>query len=409
MPDRVDGARLWDRLMVMAEVGATAHGGSNRQALSDEDAAGRDLFVGWARAAGCSVELDQIGNLFLRRAGTSDEADPVLIGSHLDTQPTGGRFDGVYGVLGGLEVIERLNDLDQETERAVDVVVWTNEEGSRFQYSMMGSAVWSGALDLGTARRLEDVDGVTVGAELDRLGWSGPRPARPRPYRAAFELHIEQGPILEREGHQIGIVTGVQGLRWFTIELAGFAAHAGPTPMTDRRDPARAIAAIIDGVYAAAADLAPWGRATFAQFASTPVSPNTVPETLSCTLDLRHPDHDALDQLEQQMRAVVRSVGDTTGVEATVTLENDSPPVGFDSDCVEAVRGAADRLGLTSTSMVSGAGHDACYVATRVPTSMIFIPCENGLSHNEAESISPEQAEQGASVLLGAVRSMAGG
>ncbi|MCP3989302.1 MAG: Zn-dependent hydrolase [Actinomycetia bacterium] len=408
MTIRIDGERLWSRLMTMAEVGATPNGGSNRQALSNDDAAGRALLLGWAETAGCRAEIDEIGNLFLRRAGSNEKADPVMIGSHLDTQPTGGRFDGVYGVLGGFEVIERLNDLDRVTERPIELVVWTNEEGSRFQYSMMGSAVWAGKLALSTACELEDVDGITVGAELDRLGWRGSRPARFRPYHAAFELHIEQGPILERDGLEVGVVTGVQGLRWFTIELAGFPAHAGPTPMTGRRDPARAIAAIVDGVYAAAEALAPWGRATFAQFASTPVSPNTIPETLTCTLDLRHPEIGYLDQLEAEMRAVVASVAEQTGVGAQVTIQNDSPPVHFDPDCIKAVQGAVDGLGFTNTSMVSGAGHDACYVATRSPTSMIFVPCDDGLSHNEAESISLDQAERGASVLLGAVETMSG-
>ena len=245
--EQVDGDRLWSRLMDMAEIGATANGGSNRQALSDEDAAGRALFVHWAEAAGCTAETDRIGNLWVRRPGTDPEADPVLIGSHLDTQPTGGRFDGVYGVLGGLEVIERLDDLGASTTRPIDLVVWTNEEGSRFQYSMMGSAVWSQKLELEGALALADADGLTVADELDRLGWAGTRPAAPTGAAAAFELHIEQGPILEDERIDIGVVTGVQGLRWYTIELEGFPAHAGPTPMAGRRDPARAIAAIVDG------------------------------------------------------------------------------------------------------------------------------------------------------------------
>ena len=393
--------------MAMAAVAPTANGGSNRQALSDDDAAGRALFRGWVEAAGCTTELDQIGNLFVRRPGIDDDADPVLIGSHLDTQPTGGRFDGVYGVLGGLEVIERLNDLGERTERPVELAVWTNEEGSRFQHSMMGSAVWAGKLPLIHAEKLTDVDGVTVGAELDRLGWRGPRPAVPRPYAATFELHIEQGPILENEAVEIGVVTGVQGLRWYTLELQGFPAHAGPTPMDGRRDPARAVAAIIDRVYEAVADCAPWGRGTFAQFASSPVSPNTIPELLTCSLDLRHPDADVLDRLESQMRSIVADVAAQTGVAATVQLENDSPPVAFDPSCIDAVQASVDQLGFSNRAMISGAGHDACYVAAHCPTSMIFVPCDDGLSHNEAENIDPVQAEQGASVLLGAVRRMA--
>ena len=407
MTNEVDGDRLWARLMAMAEVGATVNGGSNRQALSDEDAAGRNLLLGWAEAAGCEPSVDEIGNLFLRRAGADEGADPILIGSHLDTQPTGGRFDGVYGVLGGFEVIERLNDLAATTRRPIELAVWTNEEGSRFQYSMMGSAVWARKLALEEACGLVDVDGISVGAELDRLGWRGARPARPHPYHAAFELHIEQGPILEQEGLEIGVVTGVQGLRWFTIELAGQPAHAGPTPMVGRRDPARAIAAIVDRVYAAAAELAPWGRATFAQFTSTPVSPNTVPETLTCTLDIRHPELDSLDWLEARVRAIVAEEGERLGVGTEVVGQNDSPPVHFDRRCIDAVQAAVDELGFTNTAMISGAGHDACYVATHCPTSMIFIPCADGLSHNEAELITPAQAQQGASVLLNAVHTLA--
>lgn len=393
--------------MAMAEVGATDKGGSNRQALSDADAAGRALFLGWAEVAGCSNQIDEIGNLFVRRSGSDESLAPILVGSHLDTQPTGGRFDGVYGVLGGLEVIERMNDLGVVTRRPIELAVWTNEEGSRFQYSMMGSAVWAGKLSIDHALALTDVDGISVAAELDRLGWRGNRPAAASPYRAAFELHIEQGPILEQEDLEIGVVTAVQGLRWFTIDLAGFPAHAGPTPMSGRRDPARAIAAIIDQVYSIVDEHRPWARATFAQFASLPVSPNTVPVQLVCSLDLRHPDGAVLDELEHRMRQAVAVVAAEVGVEAAVTIENDSPPVAFDPDCVAAVARSADALGFSSTEIVSGAGHDACYVAGHCPTSMIFVPCDDGLSHNEAERISAEQAERGASVLLGAVLAMA--
>ena len=407
MPTTVDSERLWDRLMMMAEVGATSRGGSNRQALSDEDAAGRALLLDWAHAAGCTSETDQIGNLFVRRAGRDDSADPVLVGSHLDTQPTGGRFDGVLGVLGGLEVIESLNDGQIDTDRPVELVVWTNEEGSRFQHSMMGSAVWSGKLDREKAFELTDEDGVTVAGELERLGWAGERPAEPTRYAAAFELHIEQGPILETDSLEVGVVTGVQGLRWYTIVLTGEPAHAGPTPMEERRDPAAAIARVIDSVYATTAEHAPWGRSTFAQFRSEPTSPNTVPRRLTCTLDLRHPDLASLDAMEANLREVLTAQSEH-GVGAELTCENDSPPVAFDEVCISAVQSAVDELGLTNRRMVSGAGHDSCYVAAHCPTSMIFVPCEGGVSHNESESITPEQAANGANVLLGAVKRTAG-
>ncbi|MEM7339341.1 MAG: Zn-dependent hydrolase [Actinomycetota bacterium] len=400
---RVDGARLWSRLMDMAEIGATDRGGSNRQALSDDDAAGRALFESWAQAAGCTIELDEVGNLFARRAGRDDSLAPVMVGSHLDTQPTGGRFDGVYGVLAGLEVVERLNDFGRTTARPIEIVVWTNEEGSRFPMSMMGSAVWAGKTDLGDVRALTDIDGISVGSELDRLGWAGSRPAARSDYRAAFELHIEQGPLLEADDLPIGVVTGVQGLRWFTIELMGSPAHAGPTPMEVRRDPARAVADIISAVYAAVAEAGEWARGTFAQFSSTPVSPNTVPELVRFSLDLRHPDGDVLDGLEQQMRAIVASAAARHRISAVVEKQNDSPPVAFAPDCVESVADAAEALGLPARRMVSGAGHDACYVAGHCPTAMIFVPCEDGLSHNEAENIEAAQAEAGADVLLNAV------
>lgn len=407
--NHVDGARLWSRLMAMAEVAPTDKGGSNRQALSDDDAAGRALLLQWTAAAGCSHEVDEVGNLFVRRPGRNPDAEPVVVGSHLDTQPLGGRFDGVYGVLGGLEVLERLNDLDIETERPIDLVVWTNEEGSRFPPSMMGSAVWAGHMGLDEARASTDVNGITAGEELDRLGWAGTRPAQPVPIAAAFELHIEQGPILEHEELEVGIVTGVQGLRWFTIELEGYPAHAGPTPMVGRKDPARAIGAIIGRVYEMVDGNGPWGRGTFAQFRSHPVSPNTIPERLWCTLDLRHPDLDTLETMEQQMRTIVAEEAERLGVGADVRRENNSPPVAFAPACITSVTEAVQELGYSHQQMISGAGHDACYVASHAPTSMIFIPCDDGLSHNEAENITAEQAERGASVLLGAVLRSAGG
>lgn len=393
--------------MAMAEVGPGVAGGSNRQALSDDDRDGRNLFISWAEAAGCTIVFDEIGNLFARRPGTDPDRAPVLIGSHLDTQPTGGRFDGVYGVLGGLEVIESLNDDNISTAAPVEVAVWTNEEGSRFQHSMMGSGVWAGFLDLEEARALVDVDGISVGSELDRHGWAGTRPTAPADYDASFELHIEQGPILEADEVEIGIVTAVQGLRWYTLELFGHPAHAGPTPMDVRKDPSRALGAIISDVYEMAAIHAPWARATFAMFRSEPVSPNTVPERIVCSLDMRHPDKATLQQMDDAMRAIVERHTAAHDVTFAVTVDNDSPPVQFDETCVAAVESSVRSLGFSHQRMVSGAGHDACYISAHVPTSMIFVPCDDGLSHNEAENISPEEAERGASVLLNAVLEVA--
>ena len=273
---RADHDRLWSRLMAMAEVGGTPAGGSNRQSLSDEDKAGRDLFIGWAERAGCSIELDGVGNLFARRPGGDADSPPVVLGSHLDTQPTGGRFDGVYGALAGLEVVEALNDASVQTRAPIEVACWTNEEGSRFAVSMMGSAVWAGVLDLESIRALTDRSGISVGTELDRLGWAGTAPFG-KPLGAYLELHIEQGPILEASGSSIGVVTGVQGIRWFKVTIEGFPAHAGTTPMDRRHDPARPLAAVLRGLYEMGADHAPQVRLTPAQFTSEPISPNTVP------------------------------------------------------------------------------------------------------------------------------------
>ena len=402
-----DPDRLWSRLMDMAEVGTTPAGGSNRQALSDDDKAGRDLFIGWAERAGCSIELDGVGNLFARRPGTDATAPPVVVGSHLDTQPTGGRFDGVYGVLGGLEVVETLNDAAVQTRAPVEVAVWTNEEGSRFAVSMMGSAVWAGVLDLESVRALTDRSGTSVGAELDRLGWAGTA-ALGKPLRAYLELHIEQGPILEASGSSIGVVTGVQGIRWFTITLDGFPAHAGTTPMDRRRDPARPLAAVLSGLYEMAAAHAPQIRVTPAQFQSEPVSPNTVPAKVTFTLDLRHPNPAVLDEMESGLRALADRAAAEHGCEPHIAVINDCPPVVFDDECVQAVESAARRCGFAYERIGSGAGHDACHVALKAPTGMIFVPCQDGLSHNEAESIEPAAAGRGAEVLLHAALDLAG-
>jgi beta-ureidopropionase / N-carbamoyl-L-amino-acid hydrolase len=397
---RVDGDRLWRHLMAMAEIGATAAGGSNRQALSDDDVAGRALFSEWARAAGCVVSVDRIGNVFARRAGRDEHAAPVRSGSHLDTQPTGGRFDGVYGVLGALEVVETLHDHGIETDRPIEVVVWTNEEGSRFQHSMLGSAVWSGLVPLESALQVTDGDGVTIASELERHGLGGVAPALHTPTAAYVELHIEQGPILERDGCDIGAVTGAQGLRWFELTFTGRAAHAGPTPMDARADPVRALAATVDTVYRATAAAGEWARATFAQVHSQPASPNTVPDRLTCTLDLRHPHANVLDELEAALHRALDAATAETGVEHDVVRLSSTPPVTFDAALVQSVREAAEAHGWRHVDIVSGAGHDACHVATVAPTAMIFVPCAGGVSHNEAESITPVQAERGASVLL---------
>ena len=399
--------RLWSRLMDMAEVGATPAGGSNRQALSDDDKAGRDLFIGWAEAAGCSIELDGVGNLFARRGGADPDASPVVLGSHLDTQPTGGRFDGVYGVLGGLEVVEALNDGAVVTRAPIEVAVWTNEEGSRFPVSMMGSAVWAGVLRIDDVRGIADRSGISVGDELDRLGWAGAAPFG-KPLQAYLELHIEQGPILEASGSHIGVVTGVQGIRWFRVTIEGFPAHAGTTPMDRRRDPSRSLALALRGLHEMAAAHAPQVRLTPAMFASEPVSPNTVPDNITFTVDMRHPDAEVLDSLDAELRSLVAGAAEAHGCGHHIEVINDCAPVVFDDACVRAIESAAQQCGFAYERIGSGAGHDACHVALKAPTGMIFVPCEDGLSHNEAESIEPEAAGRGAEVLLHAALELAG-
>ena len=399
--------RLWSRLMDMAEVGATPAGGSNRQALSDDDKAGRDLFVSWAEEAGCSIELDGVGNLFARRRGSEAGAAPVVLGSHLDTQPTGGRFDGVYGVLSGLEVLETLNDHSVQTGAPVEVAVWTNEEGSRFPVSMMGSAVWAGVLALDEVRAITDRSGITVGDELDRLGWAGTA-AFAKPLAAYLELHIEQGPILEASGSSIGVVTGVQGIRWFRVTIEGFPAHAGTTPMDRRHDPSRSLADALGGIYDLAAAHAPQVRLTPAMFGSEPVSVNTVPGHITFTIDMRHPDADILEDLDAALRSLVADAADAHGCGHRVEVINDCAPVVFDPRCVAAVESAAQRCGFAHERIGSGAGHDACHVALKAPAGMIFVPCRDGLSHNEAESIEPDAAGRGAEVLLHAAVDLAG-
>ncbi|TLM75704.1 Zn-dependent hydrolase [Microbulbifer harenosus] len=404
---RIDGQRLWDSLMEMAQIGATEKGGCNRQALTDLDKQGRDLFVHWCKDAGCDVTIDKMGNIFARRQGNNPHLPPVLTGSHLDTQPTGGRFDGVYGVLAGLEVVRTLNDAGIETEAPLEVAVWTNEEGARFSPAMIGSGVWSGNFDLDYAYARADKEGKTFGKELARIGYKGKAPAQARPLSAAFEVHIEQGPILEAEQKQIGVLTGVQGMHWYDLTLIGQPCHAGPSPMEGRRDPFMGLHRILDALYKLAAEHAPWARATFGDIRVEPGSRNTVPEKLVLAVDLRHPDQNILNTMDQRFREIAARIADETGLEHQIRDEWRSPAVKFDEKCVEAVRSAVAELGYSNKEMVSGAGHDSVYISRVAPTSMIFVPCEKGLSHNEAENAEPEDLEAGANVLLHAMLKMA--
>ncbi|KAF1043534.1 MAG: N-carbamoyl-L-amino-acid hydrolase [Herbaspirillum frisingense] len=399
---RVDQARLWESLMEMARIGATANGGVTRLALSDEDRAGRDLFVRWARELGCAVRVDAMGNIFARYAGGDDALAPVLTGSHGDSQPLGGRFDGIYGVLAGIELLRTLQDADVRPRRAVEVVNWTNEEGSRFAPAMIGSGVACGVFDLEYGLSRTDRDGHTIGAELARIGYAG-APIQPLSVHAAFELHIEQGPILEAEGLTIGVVTGGQGQRWYEGHFSGQAAHAGTTPMERRRDASLGLAELILAVNEIGNAFAPDGRATVGSVRLTPNSRNVVPGRADFTIEFRHPEDAVLDRMDQRLHAAITSIGQRRHLEAALKQVFSYAPVAFDAHCVALVQEATERLGYAHRRMISGAGHDVLYVSGLAPAAMIFVPCVDGISHNEAEEISPQWAAAGADVLLQAV------
>ena len=404
---RVNGERLWSRLMQMAEIGATAHGGCNRQALTDADMAGRRLLSRWAEEAGCPVRVDAVGNLFIRRPGRDDTLPVVMTGSHLDTQPTGGKFDGVYGVLAGLEVIESLNDHEMTTAHPIELSVWCNEEGSRFPMAMMGSAVWSGRLALDTAYALTDRTGISVRHELQRAGVPTGAPLSRQAVKASFEAHIEQGPVLEQRAKTIGVVTGVQHMSRHEVIVEGQEAHAGPTPMDMRRDPIRVLADLLPALYAATEQRGRDARLTVGFIETLPGSPNTVPGRLRFTVDIRHPDAKLYGALREEVNRLVRAALQRHALAGGIRCVWEAPGVSFDPTCVAAVRSATAALGFNSLEMVSGAGHDSCNVSAVVPTAMVFVPCAGGLSHNEAESALPGDLEAGANVLLHAMLSMA--
>ncbi|MGF6741075.1 M20 family metallo-hydrolase [Paraburkholderia atlantica] len=405
---RVNAARLWDSLERMAQIGATEKGGVRRLALTQLDRESRDLFVQWAQEAGCTVRVDRMGNIFARRAGRNPSLAPVLSGSHADTQPNGGRYDGIYGVLGALEVVRTLEDAGVVTERPIDVVLWTNEEGSRFAPAMIASGVFAGVypLDYGLSRT--DAAGVTIGEALREIGYDGAEPVGGFDVHAFYELHIEQGAILERAGKSIGVVSGGQGQRWYEITLHGADAHAGTTPMDLRRDALVGAARLIDFVDGLGRRHAPDGRATVGMIESRPNSRNTVPGECFLTVEFRHPDAQVLDQMDAALRKQTADVAHGLGLTYTLDQIFDCAPVPFAPACIETVRSAANHLRLSHLDMISGAGHDAVYAARVAPTGMIFIPCIGGVSHNETEAITQEWAEAGANVLLHAVLHSAG-
>lgn len=397
---RINADRLCDSLADMARIGATPKGGVCRLALTDLDKQARDLFVSWSRSAGCSVRIDALGNIFARREGTDSARRPVITGSHLDTQPTGGRFDGVYGVLAGLEIIRVLNDVRIKTRAAIEVAVWTNEEGSRFAPAMIASGAFAGVFDVPYALSRTDCDGLTLGAELTRIGYSGDTVVGKRTIGAFFELHIEQGPILEAERRTIGVVTGAQGQRWYEITLTGEEGHAGPTPMIRRRDALVGASHAVLEVNRIGLSNAPFACATVGLLNVSPNSRNTIPGSVFFTVDLRHPDDSVLQGMDQQLRRSVEQTGRDLGLQVQLEQIWHSPAVSFDPSCVASVRRAAARLGLPQMDIISGAGHDACYINRVAPTGMIFVPCEKGISHNEVENATPQDLAAGAEVLL---------
>jgi beta-ureidopropionase / N-carbamoyl-L-amino-acid hydrolase len=400
---RTNGARLWDSLMDMAKIGPGIAGGNNRQTLTDADSEGRHLFARWCKDAGMTMGVDTMGNMFMRREGTDPDALPVYVGSHLDTQPTGGKYDGVLGVLGGLEVIRTMNDLAIKTKHPVVVVNWTNEEGTRYAPAMLASGVFAGIHTQDFAYQRIDAEGKSFGDELKRIGWVGDEKVGARKMKALFELHIEQGPILEAEGRDIGVVTHGQGLWWLQITLTGRDAHTGSTPMNMRVNAGLGMARIIERVHQIAMSHQPNAVGAIGQANVYPNSRNVIPGKAVFTVDIRSPEQGKLDAMRAEVERAAHAVAKELGLGCDIEPVGHFDPVTFHPDCVSAVRSAAERLGYSHMDIVSGAGHDACWINRLYPTSMIMCPCVDGLSHNEAEEISPEWAQKGCDVLFHAV------
>ena len=400
---RIDGDRLWDSLMELAQIGATEKGGVCRLALTDLDRQGRDLFTRWAKDAGCTVTVDKMGNIFARRAGKDNALAPIMMGSHIDTQPTGGKFDGNYGVLAGLEVLRTLNDFNVETARPLEVVVWTNEEGSRFQPSMVASGVFAGVFDLDYGLTRADTEGKTIGDELKRIGYAGDAPVGGREVAGFFEAHIEQGPILEAENKTIGVVEGVQGIRWYEYYVTGQEAHAGPTPMKVRKDALQGAARMMTEAYRIANSRPPNACATIGVAEVFPSSINVIPGRVKFTVDLRNPDGDILAEMGREMRSASEKIAQELGLQLEVKEIWNNPPVKFAPELVKSVQEAVDKLGYSNRRIISGAGHDAVNISKVAPTAMIFVPCKDGISHNEIEDAKKEDIAAGCDVLLHAV------
>ncbi|MGI9524574.1 MAG: Zn-dependent hydrolase [Hyphomicrobiaceae bacterium] len=400
---RLNGGRLWDSIHEMAKIGPGIAGGSNRQTVTDEDAEGRRLFQRWCDDAGLTMGVDEMGTMFMRREGTDPEALPVYVGSHLDTQPTGGRYDGVLGVLAGLEIVRTLNDMDIRTKHPIVVTNWTNEEGARFAPPMMASGVFAGTVDQEWAYAREDAAGMTFGDELRRIGWKGIEKVGERKMRAFFELHIEQGPILEAEGKDIGVVTHGQGLRWIQCTIMGKESHTGSTPMSMRRNAGRGLAQITELVHKIAMENQPNAVGAIGHIEVYPNSRNIIPGKVVCTVDFRSHELERLEAMTTRLKREAPNLCAEIGLTFESEVVGSFDPPAFDEGCVAAIRRSADRLGYSHMNIISGAGHDACWINRVAPTAMIMCPCVDGLSHNEAEEISQEWSTAGANVLLHAV------
>lgn len=396
----IDSARLWESLTEISVFGATPAGGLHRLAASIEDGQARDYVVAAARRIGCTVRIDALGNTFMRRAGTDSNAKIILLGSHLDSQPLGGKYDGIYGVMAGLEVLRTLAAFDLKIQHPIEVAIWTNEEGARFAPAMMGAAFFAGKFSAEQLLSRTDVDGLTLGDCLTAIGYAGPDVILPTEHVAYLEIHIEQGPILQDEDLQIGVVTLVQGMRWFRIGITGQAGHTGTYPMETRRDALVAAAHLIKSVQQIGLDQPLTGRATVGQIAVTPNSPNVIPGHVELMVEFRHPEGDVLDIMTASLNQVIKETADMYGVEIVNKQELDSATIDFAPALIDLVEQAATTSGMSSKRMISGAGHDACQLSAVMPTAMIFIPCDKGISHAQDEDITQEWARNGAQVLL---------
>ena len=403
MTPTINKDRLWASLMQLAKIGATDKGGVCRVSLTDVDRQARDLFCEWARDAGCTIRIDQIGNIFARRPGTDPNAAAVMTGSHLDSQPLGGKFDGAFGVMAGLEVVRALNDANVETTHPIDVVDWTDEEGARFAAGCIGSSVFAGIRDLNEALALSDAEDVTLATALSEIGYAGPEPMGATPIKAYFEAHIEQGPILEAENLSVGAVLGAQGQRCFLVTVSGEDGHAGTLPMVKRKDAFVGTAKMTIAINALATTYEPHAVITVGHVRVRPNSRNTIPGQVIFSIDSRHPDEATLAKMEADMIDACKEIAKTDGLEVDFDAVTRATPVAFDPACIDAVRNACNLRQIRFMDMHSGAGHDACKIASVAPTGMIFVPCEDGISHNELENATPEDTATGAQVLLDAM------